>query len=173
MTQQQAPTATAMISAAVAVALFTVALVVFIVPRLLGYDIRVIQTGSMEPVLSVGDMIYSDTRETPELDDIITFHGDGDTPVTHKVLAETDRGFVTYGVNNGGSIDRATAPREDVIGVYSWKISNVGRAIEWAQAHLAQIFVLTAFAAVAFPVINTLVSKRRSSTSEEGASSER
>ena len=60
------------------------------VPRFVGIEQYVVVSGSMEPAIPVGSMVYSAQTEpsTLQTGDIIVFHSDeaGDTPVTHRVV---------------------------------------------------------------------------------------
>lgn len=64
------------------------------IPSFFGYTIYRVSTGSMEPELSVGDVILSKSVEDPselKIGDVITFDGTGDLQgmmITHKVIKE-------------------------------------------------------------------------------------
>ncbi len=83
-------------------------------PKLFGYQVQVIATGSMEPELMVGDVILSKVYDgqTLEVGDVITFIGkEGSLNgklVTHKIISIDSQAqkIVTQGVAN----DTADAP---------------------------------------------------------------
>ena len=80
-----------MISAITVVAVVVACLV--LLPSLLGYKRYVIETGSMEPTLPVGTMVYSKPKPPEELQvgDIITYEPPADTNVdelvTHRIFS--------------------------------------------------------------------------------------
>lgn len=59
-----------------------------IVPYLLGYDEMAVLTGSMQPTIPVGSLVYvrEVQPETLEAGDVITYRLSGDTRVTHRVI---------------------------------------------------------------------------------------
>ena len=86
-----------------------VLLVATIGPRVLPYRTFTVLTGSMEPAIPVGSMIFDREVDAAELSrgDIVTFHppGQPDKLVSHRVVRveETKRGafLVTRGDSNG------------------------------------------------------------------------
>ena len=58
---------------------------VLIVPYLMGYTELAVLTGSMQPTLPVGTLIYVKEvePETLQVGDVVTYRLDGDTMVTH------------------------------------------------------------------------------------------
>lgn len=61
---------------------------VLIVPYLMGYTELAVLTGSMQPTLPVGTLIYVKEvePETLQVGDVVTYRLDGDTMVTHRVV---------------------------------------------------------------------------------------
>ena len=61
-----------------------------VIPKLAGYDVYVVVSGSMEPAIPVGSIVYSHKTEPAELqtDDVIVFidSARGETPITHRVV---------------------------------------------------------------------------------------
>lgn len=56
---------------------------------------------SMEPVLHRGDLLLVTGDENYEIDDIIIFNKPGiPYTVVHRIVAKTDKGFITKGDNN-------------------------------------------------------------------------
>lgn len=66
-------------------------------PTVFGYSVAVVASGSMEPALSVDDMIFSRAQDRYEVGDIITF-AKGSSLTTHRIVAVTDEGYRTQGV---------------------------------------------------------------------------
>lgn len=61
---------------------------VLIVPYLMGYTELAVLTGSMQPTLPVGTLIYVKEvePETLQVGDVVTYRLDSDTMVTHRVV---------------------------------------------------------------------------------------
>lgn len=75
------------ISALLAVVLLALASVL-IIPYFMGYTELAVLTGSMQPTLPVGTLIYVKETDPAQLDvgDVVTYRLDGDTMVTHRVI---------------------------------------------------------------------------------------
>jgi signal peptidase len=60
----------------------------FLVPRLLGYQSYAVISGSMEPGIPVGSVVFSKPIDpnTLSIGDVITFSIDQDTVVTHRIV---------------------------------------------------------------------------------------
>lgn len=88
-------------------------------PRLFGYEVYSVISGSMEPALPVGSVVYVEPAEVSEVEvgDIIAFH-DVDTVVTHRVVEiHPDEGeFITKGDANNTT---------DITPTYFWAL--IGR----------------------------------------------
>ncbi len=110
------------------------------VPSIFGYMPMIITNGSMEPVIKVGDIIFSKACDVKSIndDDIISYWDptNSNKIITHKVdsISEKDgkRYFTTYGVFTG-SLDTSVVPEENVLGVYTFKIPVIGNLMLFAQ----------------------------------------
>lgn len=126
-----------MIATVVAVALL------FIGTRidLLGYQVKVVQSGSMEPAIGVGSIVIIAPAMRYEIGDVITFGEDTPTkvPITHRIVAQkVDNGetvFVTKGDANE-DVDPITIARTDIIGKVWTTVPWVGRVIEFVRTPL-------------------------------------
>lgn len=82
-------------------------------PTVFGYSAAVVASGSMEPALSVDDMILNHTQDGYAVGDIITF-AKGSSLTTHRIVAVTDEGYITQGDANNAPDPDPVAPREVV-----------------------------------------------------------
>ncbi len=97
------------------------------VPDLFGYQIYVVETGSMEPTLPVGSTILVRALrdgETPQVGDVVTYSHISDT-VTHRIieLVTGDDGVLRYqtkGDNPENSPDPWLVERQDIRGIMKW-----------------------------------------------------
>jgi signal peptidase len=100
------------------------------VPDLFGYQIYVVETGSMIPTLPIGStLIVKELRQGDELKagDIITY-SHASAAITHRVtgLVIDEDGVTRYqtqGDNPDNSADPWLVSREDVRGVVIWHFS--------------------------------------------------
>ena len=100
-----------------------------IVPKLLGYDQFAVLSGSMEPNIHVGAIVYAkeaDT-ETLEVGDIITYQISGETMVTHRIVAidETASTVTTKGDANEAE-DASPVSYQNIVGKYAFNIPYLG-----------------------------------------------
>ena len=70
------------------------------VPKAAGIQPYVVLSGSMEPALQVGSVVWVDVRKTEAgIGDAVTFERDGRT-VTHRIVGKTEKGYLTKGDAN-------------------------------------------------------------------------
>ena len=81
--------------------LMLVMALVLLIPGLFGIRPYVVYSGSMEPEIPTGAVVFTKEGEfSPKKGDIITFHN-GDTVVTHRVVKKEKDIFITKGDANG------------------------------------------------------------------------
>lgn len=119
-------------------------------PSVFGVSTAVVITGSMEPAVSVNDMVVIHEQESYEPGDIVSYQS-GSMLVTHRVTAVTDGGYITRGDAN--NTDDGEIAREAVVGKVVLVIPKVGYAIAFLQTPLGML-VMTGvlFALVALPM---------------------
>lgn len=109
-------------------------------PTIFGYSTAVIVSGSMEPVLSVDDLIFNHEQASYEEGDIITFHS-GSSLTTHRIISVTDDGYMTQGdANNAADLD--IVPENVVVGRVVWIIPHVGRALAFLKTPLGMVILI-------------------------------
>ena len=107
--------------------------------RLAGWQAYTVLSGSMEPEIPAGALIYvrSIKPETLVPGDIITFLLNSDTTATHRIveMTATDNGYLfqTKGDANK-SPDAARIHSKDVIGVPVLTVPGVGYALGYLQS---------------------------------------
>ena len=108
--------------------------------RLFGFHIYTVVSGSMEPAIPVGSLLYIQEAqpEDMEKEDVIAYYGGQDSTaiITHRVVEnrEVMGEFITKGDANAKE-DKAPVPYSDFIGKVRLSIPKVGGA--------AQIFAST------------------------------
>lgn len=60
----------------------------------------VIKSGSMQPILNIGDIIIIKKQNDYEIGDIITYNFNDEYFVTHRIIEKIDKDFITKGDNN-------------------------------------------------------------------------
>lgn len=102
--------------------------------NLFGYRPYVVLSGSMEPSLSVGDIIIAKNVEEEQIkvNDIVTYIDGNGTTVTHRIIdiiiKDGKKYYQTKGDNNN-STDVGLISFENIRGQYSLKINKAGQII--------------------------------------------
>ena len=126
------------------------------VPRLMGYESYYIETGSMEPTLPVGCVVYAESVDprSVETDDIIVYYSHG-TVVTHRVVINQYfyEEFVTKGDANEKE-DVNPVPYSELIGRVKYHIPYIGPIMMVAASDLGKIYLMVlAFCGVMFNIL--------------------
>lgn len=103
-------------------------------PVVFGYSWAVVLSGSMEPALSVDDLVISKAQEQYAVEDIVTFYS-GKGLVTHRITGQADGGFITKGDANNVE-DAGILSQSQIVGKVVYTIPNVGPAIEYVKSPL-------------------------------------
>lgn len=110
------------------------------VPMPFGVGAAVVLSGSMEPELSVGDLLIVSEREAYEVGDIVVFQ-DGRTPVTHRIVETDEDGkFITRGDANNTN-DAPIFP-DQIKGEVVFSIPLLGYAVNVIKNPFGTLFIL-------------------------------
>lgn len=112
-------------------------------PTFFGYSSAVIVSGSMSGTIDVGDLIICRTQQSYTTGDIITFREayDGDSLVTHRIVSQTDAGFITQGDANN-TPDSQPVSAESIAGKVVCIIPKIGFFIEYLRTPLGMTCVV-------------------------------
>ena len=100
-------------------------------PRVFGYEIYTVISGSMEPAIPTGSLVYIKEMEPKDVqvDDVIAFYGTKDAAsiITHRVVENRVLmgEFITKGDANAAK-DMNPAPYDNFIGKVAYSIPKVG-----------------------------------------------
>ncbi|MGN0804859.1 MAG: signal peptidase I [Candidatus Coproplasma sp.] len=130
---------------------------------LFGTSFAIVQTGSMEPDIKVGDLIVfrSVKYNNIKVGDVIVFTADEsfDTSmrgctIVHQVIGITDEGLVTKGVHNL-SQDGGFREANEVLGLCVYNSAGWGAVFSF----LSKYGILILIAVISIPVITKLIIK--------------
>ena len=146
------------------------------VPKLFGYSMLTVQSGSMEPTFSEGDVIIvKEVEDLNELkvDDIITFHTVIDMHSvinTHRIVKIMDDNpkmtqFVTKGDANDEA-DLSVVGGGNIIGQYKFYIPMVGKVIDFLSTSMGFVLIivlplLLVFLYQAYNLINIIIEMKK------------
>ena len=106
--------------------------------KCLGYEVLVVQSGSMEPVYHVGSLIYVKSVEPEELEvgDVITFELGNGVRGTHRIIEILDNSgelsFITKGDANEVE-DNKPVVEDAIVGQVKFTIPKLGFFITYIQ----------------------------------------
>lgn len=111
------------------------------VPMPFGYGASVVLSGSMEPTLSVGDLLIVREQDGYRTGDVVVYQS-GTTPVVHRIMEISDETVITRGDANNANDEPfpVTAIKGQVIGV----IPLVGYVVWALKSPVAVIIMLAA-----------------------------
>lgn len=104
------------------------------IPRLFGYEMYTVISGSMEPAIPTGSLVYVEQIEASEVEegDVIAFYSSSDNGsiITHRVVANqvVSGRFITKGDANEAE-DTTPVEYDRLIGVVAYTIPVLGRIL--------------------------------------------
>lgn len=132
------------IVAAILLIVLVIACIPLTIPRFFGYEIYSVISGSMEPAIPVGSLVYIKGIEPSEVQegDVIAFYGASDSAsiITHRVVENRVLmgEFITKGDANQAE-DMNPIPYEHLIGRVVRSIPVIGRAAEVLTSRVGKI----------------------------------
>jgi signal peptidase len=106
----------------------------------------IVQSGSMEPTIMTGDVIFIKPQNAYQKDDIVTFHDAANRTVTHRILSDDEGKLTTKGDNNQAT-DPDPITQQNIVGKYQFRIPKAG----YLLVHSQQPFGM--FLLIAIPLI--------------------
>lgn len=109
------------------------------VSRILGYTPYIVISGSMEPYIPVGSVVY--VEEIPEGEDpvtgeIVAFQTEDGSEVIHRIAGKDEfSGEYTTKGDANNTEDGSTITREQMLGRYKSHIPNVGYLLSGIDSH--------------------------------------
>lgn len=107
--------------------------------RLIGWDVYVVLSGSMEPAYKTGGIIYLDDVDvnTLEVGDVITYQVSNDTMVTHRIVDVVQEDGQTKYRTKGDANDvedGSLVPQSQVVGSPVFTIPYLGYLVKFIQS---------------------------------------
>lgn len=137
-------------------------------PAVFGYSTAVVISGSMSGYVEVNDMVVIHGQKSYSVGDVITFER-RDSIVTHRIVGETDEGFITKGDANN-AVDEDVVSMDQVVGRVILVIPKIGAIMEALRTPLGRMcLVLMGFMLVEIPVVREyfLARKQRGGSGDD------
>lgn len=110
-----------------------------LIPRIFGSQPYIVLSGSMEPVIHTGSLVYIGGLEhDPEVGDIIAYVAADNMAVVHRVDSINHNGYVMKGDAND-VVDAREVRIENVLGRYLCSIPKLGYALSFIESHQLRI----------------------------------
>ena len=116
--------------------LFLLMYLIIFIPKLFGYNPLVVISGSMEPTLKVGGLLYYEEIDINDFKekDILVYELK-DHIISHRVVEHLDNGFITKGDANN-SYDSSIVSNNQVLGRgTNWSIPLLGYYADFIFRH--------------------------------------
>ncbi len=133
------------------------------VPRLLGYEAYEVVSGSMEPKIPVGSILYVEQARPEEVEagDVIAFMKDGSV-ITHRVEENryVEGEFITKGDANSKE-DLAPVAYDSLVGKAVWHLPVLGRVMSLLAGTTGKVYAaLFAACGVMFHMLAGILRER-------------
>ncbi len=121
-------------------------------PSVFGWSWGVILSGSMEPEISLDDLIVNKAQDSYEVGDIITFEN-GSSLTTHRIVGKAENGFITQGDANNTE-DTTPVTRDRIVGKVVFAIPRAGLVLGWLRTPMGMLcMVLMGFCLIEIPYL--------------------
>lgn len=132
-------------------------------PSVFGYKRAMVLSGSMEPTISVGDLVIYKEQSEYQIDDVVIFTQSG-VFVTHRIVGITTEGYITQGDANNVA-DGEIIPFENVEGKMIYVLSGFGNVSSFFQTPKGLVcLLLIGFLIIEIP---SWLEKRKKEDKEE------
>ncbi len=121
-------------------------------PTVFGWSWAVVLSGSMEPEISLDDLIVNKAQDGYEVGDIITFEN-GSSLTTHRIVGISESGYITKGDANNTE-DTSPVAQERIVGKVVFSVPKVGLVIGYLKTPLGMLcMVLLGFCLIEIPYL--------------------
>lgn len=112
------------------------------VPSIWGYKPLVVMSGSMEPTLQVGGILYYHEFDLEDFEngDILVY-STKEHIISHRLVDKTGDGFITKGDNNN-TIDSSLVNNNQILGKgTNWSILFIGYYADYIHGHKYLLYI--------------------------------
>ena len=114
---------------------------------ILGYQVKIVQSGSMEPAIKTGGIVVIAPSNTYGVGDVVTYGKDTQSqiPVTHRIVEKAGEGrSVVYRTKGDANqdIDPRAVTQGSIIGKVALSIPYIGYVIQYARTPVGFIILV-------------------------------
>lgn len=108
-------------------------------PKVFGFALLTVVSGSMQPAIDIGDLIVIRQQSEYEVDDIVTYNN-GRSLVTHRLISiEGSSGNVKGDANN---VADGSIPLSSIEGKVVWRIPRIGDVMLLARTPAGTLVII-------------------------------
>lgn len=133
-----------------------------VLPLPFGFKPSIVMTGSMEPTVPTGSIVWTDqnfTEDDLEVGTIAVYEPRLGTEVMHRIIA-IDGDTYTFQGDNNASPDLAEPTAENVKGIYMFHVPEAGKAFSWFMDNKIPLLLILVGINLAVYVVSTLLVRR-------------
>lgn len=122
----------------------------------------VVRSGSMEPAVPLGSLVWLQPQSTYSVGDVIAFtHPDSNnnhTVVLHRIVTKAESSSTTYQTKGdaNASIDAVSIVESDIYGAMKYQVTFIGYFVTWLQSEVGVLITII------FPIILVISHQIRS-----------
>jgi signal peptidase len=130
---------------------------IIVLPYIFGIKPYIVLSGSMEPTISTGGLVWINTREKDiQINDIAAYELPDGEYVTHRVIAVENDEYIFKGDANETE-DLAPVRRDQIVGKYMFAIPQLGKVLAALQ-HNKLLYVPIISGIIALMLLEKLIS---------------
>jgi len=137
-------------------------------PKVFGFASAIVTSGSMEPEISVDDLVIIKAQEEGyKLGEIITYKS-GNSFITHRIVDISEENYITQGDSNNSPDEPVSS--ENVIGKVIGKIDGIGKVFGWFQTPVGIVVALITILILVFfdSIVAWIKKSLKNKNKEEG-----
>jgi len=108
-----------------------------------GYACAIINSGSMQPTISVNDLLIIKGLDFYQEGDIVTYISDSGAMVTHRIVTVSQDGYITQGDANNVSDEKID--RQRILGKVNFVFAGAYEIVKWIVILTIVVFIACVF----------------------------
>ena len=126
-------------------------LIAFLIPQLFGVKVKAVISGSMEPYIPTGSVVYIASAEFSEINtgDDITYKTKNGVYVTHRVIKKDESEGTVQTMGTANNVADVPVYADSILGKVIFTVPTIGTALIFLSSTSGKIIAVTAVLAIA------------------------
>lgn len=112
---------------------------ILILPKLFGCEPYIVLSGSMEPMIHVGSLVYVGHDKDLEVGDVAAYLAGDGAAVIHRMMGYSDSEGYTFKGDANETVDLSAVYPGQIIGKYAADLPKMGYVISYLERHALRI----------------------------------